>query len=282
MTVHVDLDGAREIFAGHGWPFEHEDDSIVETGLRNFLELCAAHQVTATLFVIANMLARKRIRPLIEEAVRQGHEIASHTVTHRYLPALDRADKKWELEESRRILEGELGVPVIGFRAPGYRIDRESIELLADCGYAYDSSAFPTSSYAAALGTTVAALMAPHAPIVGSPFVEWPMPKSLRLPPLPLNPSYALLLGNGHFKRGIASHRRSEAPLTLLFHLIDVAEPLPTEQLRGFMSRVMTLSTMSATAKMRRCNTMLAHARGLYRPLRTTQALAEWRTSLTA
>lgn len=275
-AVHVDLDGAREIFEGHGWGWPHTEDPIFESGLRAFLDFLADNQVRATLFVIARSVLDPHRRPLLQAAVAQGHEIASHSLTHQYLTAIDPAEKRREIAESRTVLEQELGVPVRGFRAPGYRIDRASLELLADCGYAYDSSAFPTRAHAKVLATSVEALRAPHQPVPGRPLVEWPMPDH-RPFPLPFNPSYSLLVGDWLFRTGLARFRRTGRPLALLFHLIDLAEPLPAARLRGLSSRIFTLSTMSSAEKRARCQRMLDLARREYRLMTTTEAIDEWR-----
>lgn len=275
-TVHVDLDGAQDIFEGHGWGYSHTDDPIFESGLRNFLDFFAQNRVRATLFVIARSLHDPRKRALIEAAVAQGHEIASHSLTHSYLTRIDSAGKHREIAESRRLLESELGVQVKGFRAPGYRIDHESLEMLADCGYEYDSSAFPTEKYAAALKTTVATLRAPHYPLAERSLVEWSMPDH-RPFPLPFNPSYSLLLGGWLFRSGVERFRRNGRPLALLFHLIDLADPLPPSRLRGLSSKIFTLSTLSAAAKRTRCQAMLDRVRDTYRIMTTSEAIAEWR-----
>jgi len=274
-TVHVDLDGAREIYEGHGWGYPHADDPIFESGLRNFLDFLASNGVRATLFVIARSVRDPRRRALLEAAVEQGHEIASHSLNHRYLTRIDAQGKHEEIGESRRLLERELGVEVHGFRAPGYRIDHESLGILADCGYRYDSSAFPTSRYATALRSSVEQLRRPHRPLPGRELVEWPMPDHRPLP-LPFNPSYSLLLGPWLFRSGAARFRRGGRPLTLLFHLIDLADPLGAERLRGVSSRLFTLSTMSAARKRERCQAMLDQVRGAFRIVRTLDAIAEW------
>lgn len=278
-TVHVDLDGAREIFIGRGWGYDRSDDPIFDSGFRNFLAFCDEHSITATLFVIADSVRNPQRRQALREAAALGHEIASHTLTHRYLPTLSSAEKRLEIGESRQLLEQEIGVSVGGFRAPGYRIDRESLEILAECGYAYDSSAFPNAKFAAALGTSVDALMAPHEPLPGSSLVEWPMPSPAPFP-VPFNPSYSLLLGDWYFRQGVERHRRSGVPLTLLFHLIDVAEPLAADRLKGWASRIMTLSTIAARRKMDRCGAMVREVRTRYRIVSTPAALAEWRAGV--
>jgi hypothetical protein len=276
--VHVDLDGAQEIFEGHGWGYSHPDDRVFETGMRHFLDFLAANEVRATLFVIARAVRDRRKRTLIEEAVRAGHEIASHSLTHEYLTQLDVAGKRRQITESRDLLQQELGVAITGFRAPGYRIDRTSIELLAECGYEWDSSAFATPAYARALSIDVEMLTRPHRPVAGSEFVEWPMPDH-RPFPLPFNPSYALVLGDWLFRGGLQRFRASGRPLSLLFHLIDLADPLPADRLRGLSSKIFTLSHVTAPAKRVRCQRMLDQVSGAYRILATSAAIAEWQSS---
>lgn len=280
-TIHVDLDGAQDIFEGNGWGYTASDDPIFESGQRNFLQFFADNGVRATLFVIARSLHNPAKRALIEAAVEQGHEIASHSLTHAYLTRIDSASKRREIEESKQLLERELGVQVKGFRAPGYRIDLESLQLLADCGYEYDSSAFPTEPYATALKTTVQRLESPHCPLPNTEFVEWSMPDH-RPFPLPFNPSYSLLLGSWLFRSGVDRFRRSGRPLTMLFHLIDLADPLPASRLVGLKSRIFTLSTMSAARKRQRCQQMLDQVRRDYRIMTTADAIAEWRRDATS
>lgn len=277
-VVHIDLDGASDIHRGYGWTYPYRDDPLFESGMRNFLQLCDEEGVRATLFVIASSMEDPSKRRWLDEAVRRGHEIASHTMTHGYLPRLDAATKRREIEESRWLLEDGLGVRVAGFRAPGYRIDRDSIELLAECGYLYDASAFPLPETARLMRTSVQNLRTMHRPVDGSGLVEWPMPDYRPLP-FPFNPSYSLLLGQGYFKWGVDRFRRTRKPLALLFHLVDVADPLPEDRLRGLQglrSRVFTLSIRQARHKIERCRRMLSYVRANF-SLTTTQAVIdEW------
>jgi hypothetical protein len=277
-TIHVDLDGAQDIFEGHGWGYSRVDDPVFETGMHHFLDFFAANGVKATLFVVARSIRDPRKRPLILEAMRAGHEIGCHSMTHRYLTQLDTAAKRVELGESRELLQQELGVPVLGFRAPGYRVDRESLELMAELGYEWDSSVFPTAKYSSALNIPIDTLRLPHEPVAGSRFMEWSMPDH-RPFPLPFNPSYALVLGDWLFRGGVERFRRSGRPLSLLFHLIDLAEPLSADRLRGWPSKIFTLSTLGSAEKRRRCQAMLDQVKGAYRIMTTGEAIADWRAS---
>lgn len=278
VTLHVDLDGAQDIYEGHGWGWSAADDPLFETGMRHFLDFFADNGVRATLFVIARSVKDPRKRPLIDEAVRAGHEIASHSLSHRYLTQLDEAGKRTEIGDSKALLEDTIGTAVRGFRAPGYRIDRRSLELLAEYGYAWDSSVFPTAHYERLVGLPVSVLAAPHEPVRGSTLVEWPMPDH-RPFPIPFNPSYTLLLGDWLFRGGLGRFRKSGRGLSLLFHLIDLADPMPRARLRGLMSKIFTLSTLDAASKRRRCQEMLELSRRHYRLMTTLEAIAEWRAT---
>jgi hypothetical protein len=270
------VDGVTDIYQSHGWPWEFAGDPLFATGLRGFLDLFRSRGIRATLFVVARDLRDPEKRALLAEALRDGHEIASHTVTHRHLIKLSSMDKRSEIFDSKAQLEDSLGVQVYGFRAPGYLLDRESIELLVEAGYQYDSSAFATRAHAERLRLPLETLRGPHFPFAGSDFLEWPMPDH-RPSPVPFNPSYALLLGHWYFRWGLQRYRTAGTPLALLFHLIDAAEPLPGDRLRGFKSRVFTLSTRSGAAKRAACGRMIDDVAKKYRVVTTMELVAQWR-----
>lgn len=254
--IHVDLDGLSEIAQSHGWPWRGEEDPIFGTGMRAMLDVFEARGIRATLFVVARDLADQLKRPLIDEALERGHEIASHSQTHFDLLSLDRSAKRRELADSKRNLESELGVEIRGFRAPGYRIDLEALELLAEEGYDWDASAFPTAVFADRLGTTVEDLTAPLRPVGPADVLELPLPDH-RPFPIPFSPSYAHLAGIWFFKWGIERAARRGRSFPLLFHLIDFARPLPAGGRLGLEARIWTLSTVSQARKVRRCHEML-------------------------
>lgn len=262
-VVHVDLDGGRDVFAAHGWAWRLSDDPLFATGLAGALDLFDAEGVRATFFAVARDLHDPQKRPLLEEVVRRGHAVGSHSRTHRLLTRLPREDKRREIADSRAELAAELGTSVDVFRAPGFAVDRESLELVAEAGYRADSSLFPTAACArrAGLERIPAGV---HRPLAESELLELPMPAHAPLP-LPFHPSYALVLGVAWFRVGLALARRRGEPLVLLFHLTDFAEPLPADALPGRRARLWTLSHRSAEKKRAACARMLARVRASYR-----------------
>jgi polysaccharide deacetylase len=253
-VLHVDLDGAAHIYRAHGWTLTAPYDPLFESGLRNMLALLERRRLKATLFVIAEDVADPRKRELLEEARDRGHEIASHSVTHRWLTRLAPEERRRELEESRDLLARVLGVTVAGFRAPGFAIDEESLAMVEAAGYRYDSSLFPGPRRRA--GRARASSEWPHTALAGRRLIELPLPSHAPLP-FPFHPSYSLVLGLRYFRTGLDRFLRRQVPLTLLFHLTDVADPVPAEWLPGWRSRFFTLSYLSTATKLRRCEAML-------------------------
>lgn len=272
-VIHVDLDGGREIFAYHGWRLEARRDRVFQSGMEGVLEFLEQRNATATLFAVASSLEDSSRLSLLRRAVQAGHEIASHSLTHAEFDRLDRNGKRRELLESRSRLEDKLGVSVRGFRAPSYQIDRESFELLAECGYAWDSSTFPNAAFARRLRVP-SILPVPHRPLLDHPTYELPLP-SYAPAPFPFHPSYALVLGRPYLRWGIRRARRRGVPLVLLFHLADFAEPLLSEELCGWRSRLYTLSHRSVASKRTACQSFFDRVEANFRLVPTSALLDE-------
>lgn len=261
-AIHVDLDGATQIFACHGWRYDAPRDALFESGMQGLLAFLEANELRATLFAIAEDVNDPRKRPWLERAVRAGHEIASHGLTHTPLSTLDSNELGREVCESRTLLEDALGVEVRGFRAPQYKIDRRALDLIADAGYAYDSSLRPGKHHPDDLGL-IEIPAGPFRPFADRPLFELPLP-SHAPDPLPFSPSYSLLLGEWYFRRGLRRHRRTHQPFILLFHLTDFSAPLDHTLLPSWRAKIFTLSNMSQDAKVARCQSMLDACRGAY------------------
>lgn len=95
-------------------------------------------KVKATFFVLG-WIAEK-LPHLIREIHARGHEVASHGCDHRLSKQLMPDNLKAELNDSKNILEGIIGAPVYGFRAPSFSISHDALKVIQDCGYYYDSS----------------------------------------------------------------------------------------------------------------------------------------------
>jgi len=122
-----------------------EDHSVVRAGTERILEQLKRHGVRATFFVLGEVI---RDHPdLVRRMVAEGHEIGCHGMHHEPLWNTTRNGFREELRQFRAIAREHLGdVPITGFRAPTFSIDRRTawaLEVLGEEGFEYDSSIFP-------------------------------------------------------------------------------------------------------------------------------------------
>jgi hypothetical protein len=148
-AVNVDVDSLYLYYRLHDLDESMATNAVWERGVVRFQELFAELGIHATFFVVSSDLERWPIaRAICESLHRDGHEIASHSHTHPYdLTRLDRDAIAEELERSHHILSAIRGCPVTGFRAPGYTMNQQVYDLLAESGYTYSSSLFPSPPY---------------------------------------------------------------------------------------------------------------------------------------
>ena len=149
-ALSVDLDEIHHYAAIHGLEAGElgGERAIYRSALGRFESLFEELDVPATFFAVAEDakvgLNGDRLRALVQP----GHEVASHTLTHRYdLVRQSRAVMEVEVGESLEVLADATGERPVGFRAPGYTITDELFAVLAEFGLRYDSSVFPCPSY---------------------------------------------------------------------------------------------------------------------------------------
>src|SRR5580692_7099375 len=149
MSVSVDLDPVEcywRIHAIPGAPPPQARHAILRRCLPRFAELFARHGARATFFVVARDLEDDAEgRALLAQLARDGHELASHTYSHPYdLVRLPSDAIVSEIDRAHGLIGACAGAAPCGFRAPGYAVSAEIIDLLRARAYRYDSSAFPS------------------------------------------------------------------------------------------------------------------------------------------
>src|SRR5262249_39398853 len=119
-------------------------ESRVAGSVYRLLALLQRHQASATFFVLGWVAQR---HPLLIKAIAgAGHEIASHGWDHARVTEQTPEQFRESVRRTKDLLEGMVGAPVLGFRAPSFSIvpGREwALDILVEEGYAYDSSLFP-------------------------------------------------------------------------------------------------------------------------------------------
>jgi peptidoglycan/xylan/chitin deacetylase (PgdA/CDA1 family) len=162
-TISVDVDPVDLHLMGYGFKGLPADPLAMACALPRLLELFARCGVRATLFVVGR--DAEAHGEVLRKAVAAGHEIASHTSTHPMrFAGLTEKRKRRELVESKAVLEQTSGAKVVGFRAPNFDMASRVLPLLAEAGYRYDASAYPTPVLLAS--RAVLAMKSAHPPSV--------------------------------------------------------------------------------------------------------------------
>src|ERR1700721_3318013 len=124
--------------------FKTEYARRMDASTKMLLEKLQENRVKATFFIVGEIA---RTHPsLVREIANEGHEIGSHSWDHQRVHRFNPQEFRLDLMKSKDALEQVIGGPVFGFRAPTFSIVRETgwaVDVLADCGFEYDSSIFP-------------------------------------------------------------------------------------------------------------------------------------------
>jgi polysaccharide deacetylase family protein (PEP-CTERM system associated) len=117
----------------------------VEQNTNTLLALFDRNKIKITFFILG--WVAERYPELIKRIHAQGHEIASHGYSHQLIYKQDPKVFREETAKSKQILEDLIQQPIAGYRAASYSITRNSLwalETLAELGFTWDSSIFPT------------------------------------------------------------------------------------------------------------------------------------------
>ncbi len=144
----MDVDSLRLYYRIHGLDERCATNAAWRVGVARFVELFGELGVPATFYCVADDLETDGNADRVGGLVAAGHEIGNHTWHHRYdLTRLDPDARRAEVATGRARLESAAGVPVVGFRAPGYNTDAALQRDIIDSGHLYDSSVFPCAPY---------------------------------------------------------------------------------------------------------------------------------------
>jgi len=114
-------------------------------GLNNFLEIVDDKNIKTTLFTLSDVIPD--VRSDLFDAIKAGHEIASHGKSHIRPLTQEREDFINETYFSKEKIEQELSTEVIGYRAPCFSMNNDLLEVIHNAGFKYDSSMIEFSDH---------------------------------------------------------------------------------------------------------------------------------------
>jgi peptidoglycan-N-acetylglucosamine deacetylase len=152
-AVSVDLDEIPNYTQIHGLSSLEGPGStaVYDIAIGRLCAMARDARMPLTLFAVASDLRRPASAAALRTAHAEGHEIANHSLDHRYdLTRLERDAIVHQIGGGADLIAAATGVRPVGFRAPGYTITDTVFDVLAELGVAYDSSVFPCPAYFAA------------------------------------------------------------------------------------------------------------------------------------
>jgi len=194
-AVSVDLDEIPNYFQIHGLPAPTGPGStaVYDVALDRLTTMASDAKLPLTLFAVGSDLTRPRAAEGLATARAKGHEIANHTLGHRYdLTRLDRAEIRSEILGGIEAIERAVGARPVGFRAPGYTITDTVFEVLTELGVEYDSSVFPCPAYYGAKTTVIG----------GMSLIGRPSRSIVDTPAVLLAPTDPYLVGAPYWRKG--------------------------------------------------------------------------------
>lgn len=110
------------------------------------LDLLDRYRVRGTFFVLG-WVAQKE-PALVREIRDRGHELGCHSLFHRLIYRLTPDEFREDTKAAKDAIERAAGREIDGYRAPTFSITPKSlwaVDILADCGFRFDSSIYPIS-----------------------------------------------------------------------------------------------------------------------------------------
>jgi len=259
VCVSIDMDNHQEYARLVGAETAESGQSFYIDAVPRFLDILDAAGARATFFAIGRDLRVPAHRRILREVASRGHEIGNHSYSHPYdFRALSREVRSEEIRTAEEAIADAVGERPVGFRTPSVEIDGETLRILIERGYLYDSSIIPSPLMLAfmlygrlfiresryQLGP-LGAITAPSNPYVpdlarayrrqapaererGATIVELPF----SLIPYVRFPFYSTLLrmfGGRAFDLCTRFYDRRRPMLHFLFHLIDVVDHAGTD-----------------------------------------------------
>ncbi|MGD2104787.1 MAG: polysaccharide deacetylase [Anaerolineae bacterium] len=109
-------------------------------GVPRILALLSEYDVRATFFVPGH--TAESFPDTVRSILDAGHEVAHHGYGHQDPSTQTEEEERRSLERGMRVLERLTGRPPLGYRSPSWDYSENTLSLLVEHGFLYDSSLF--------------------------------------------------------------------------------------------------------------------------------------------
>lgn len=144
-SLSLDLDNQWSYMKTHGDSGWESYPSYLDLAVPRILETLAKLDLKITFFIVGRDASLDKNRDALRLIAAAGHSIANHSFSHEpWFHAYDRQEVEREVIQAEEAIEAATGIRPRGWRGPGFSFSRTLLEVLAQRGYRYDASVFPT------------------------------------------------------------------------------------------------------------------------------------------
>jgi peptidoglycan/xylan/chitin deacetylase (PgdA/CDA1 family) len=144
-SLSLDLDNKWSYMKTHGDSGWEQLPSYLDIIVPRVLTILKEENLTITFFIVGLDAAQPKSQPILRTIAEAGHEIGNHSYKHEpWLHLYSDAELEQEMATAETAIRQATGQTPIGFRGPGFSFSPQLLTLLAQRGYQYDASTFPT------------------------------------------------------------------------------------------------------------------------------------------
>lgn len=215
----------RNLIGSNHW---HRFEQRIERNTQRTLELLDEYGVKATFFTLG--WVADEMPEVLRGIAARGHEVASKGYLHRAIQDMTPAEFRADLLRSREAIERATGTRVVGYRIARGHLgpsDLWALDVLAEEGFAYDSSFYPRMRSIGSEAWRRFPFKHEHA---GAEITEFPLATwewNGHLIPV-AGGAYLRQLPHALVSRAIDDwHRKFTAPMVMYFHVWELDPDLP-------------------------------------------------------
>jgi peptidoglycan/xylan/chitin deacetylase (PgdA/CDA1 family) len=145
-SISLDLDNLWSYLKTQGASGWESYPSYLELVVPRILEVLKRCDQRITFFIVGKDATLVANRPVLKQIADAGHEIANHSLMHEpWLHLYSREQLHTEIGDAEQAILAATGQATRGFRGPGFSTSSLVREVLAERGYTYDASLFPSA-----------------------------------------------------------------------------------------------------------------------------------------
>ncbi len=145
-SISLDLDNLWSYLKTQGAPGWESYPSYLAQVVPRILETLDRCGQRITFFIVGQDATMESNRAALKSIAAAGHEIANHSFMHEpWLHLYSREQLHQEIRDAENAIAAVTGQTTQGFRGPGFSTSPLVRDVLAERGYAYDASLFPSA-----------------------------------------------------------------------------------------------------------------------------------------